>query len=344
MPLKCCVPQCNSNYDSTDTKVSVFRFPKDEENCKRWIKAIPRANLKVTNYTVVCKKHWPSFAKFKIVRGKECPIDPPSIFHNIPNSCLAFKSAPPRKTKRALSSIRNQHPDEIDQFLEQDKINLLQLEEKLIGKNVVVFKVGQTTMIQSKNYMQRVSQFLVKLSDNYSFETYHFGAVCSISSLAANRIVECKTWSCLDEIITYLSNKSLDHKKEILAENLQSMGTKRVGQKLFSPKTILQAFEYFSTSRALYSKLVKDYALPSIRTLIRITSKVDKFEDVKFLKSVLNELPPEKRHCITLIDEVYVKPSLAYHGGTIFGKAVDQPEKLAKTVCCLMLKCLYGGP
>ena len=44
----------------------------------------------------------------------------------------------------------------------------------------------------------------------------------------------------------------MDHKKEILAENLKSMGTKQVGQKLFSPQTILQAFEYFSTSRALY--------------------------------------------------------------------------------------------
>ena len=44
------------------------------------------------------------------------------------------------------------------------------------------------------------------------------------------------------------------------------------------------------------------------------------------------------------IDEVYIKSSLTYHDGKIFGRAVDNQEKLAKTICCLMVKCLFGGP
>ena len=128
MPLKCCVPKCNGNYDSTAAKVSVYCFPKDEENCKKWISAIPRVGLEVTKYTVVCEKHWPKSAKFKIVRGKECPIDPPSVFQNVPKSCIPAKSAPPRSTTRALSSLRSQQPDEIDEFLKQDAINFLEIE------------------------------------------------------------------------------------------------------------------------------------------------------------------------------------------------------------------------
>ena len=35
---------------------------------------------------------------------------------------------------------------------------------------------------------------------------------------------------------------------------------------------------------------------------------------------------------------------LTYHGGSLFGKAVDHPEKLSKTMLTIMVKCLFGGP
>ena len=47
---------------------------------------------------------------------------------------------------------------------------------------------------------------------------------------------------------------------------------------------------------------------------------------------------------ILLIDEVYVKPSLLYHGGTVFGKAVNKPSALANTVLGFFLVGLFGGP
>ena len=28
----------------------------------------------------------------------------------------------------------------------------------------------------------------------------------------------------------------------------------------------------------------------------------------------------------------------------MFGKSIDNPERLARTVLCYMMKCLYGGP
>lgn len=44
MLYKCCVPQCRGNYDST-RKVRVFRFPHDEELCRKWVRAVPRENF-----------------------------------------------------------------------------------------------------------------------------------------------------------------------------------------------------------------------------------------------------------------------------------------------------------
>jgi hypothetical protein len=47
MPNKCSVVGCNGNYAS-GPKVSVFKFPKEEELLKKWINAIPRENFTVT--------------------------------------------------------------------------------------------------------------------------------------------------------------------------------------------------------------------------------------------------------------------------------------------------------
>ena len=46
-----------------------------------------------------------------------------------------------------------------------------------------------------------------------------------------------------------------------------------------------------------------------------------------------------QRKCIVLLDEVYIKSAITYHGGSLFGKSLDNPERLARTVLCNMIKC-----
>ena len=53
---------------------------------------------------------------------------------------------------------------------------------------------------------------------------------------------------------------------------------------------------------------------------------------------------PMKRTCILLINEVYVKASLLYQRGTLFGHAVNHSEKLATMILSFKIKCLFGGP
>ena len=117
-----------------------------------------------------------------------------------------------------------------------------------------------------------------------------------------------------------------------------------VGQKVYHPEIMVRAFEYFATSRALYNRLKDDYKIPEPRTLTRITSKVSKVTDKNFVKQVFHALNEEKRHCILLFDEVYVKKMMSYHGGTVFGKAANNPNLLANAVLGLLFDCLLGGP
>ena len=42
--------------------------------------------------------------------------------------------------------------------------------------------------------------------------------------------------------------------------------------------------------------------------------------------------------------EFYIKPALTYHGGKLFSRAIDHPEKLAKTMLTVMIEWLYRGP
>ena len=45
-----------------------------------------------------------------------------------------------------------------------------------------------------------------------------------------------------------------------------------------------------------------------------------------------------------MLDEVYVKSTLQYHGGTVFGKTVNKPELLASTILSSMIVCLFRCP
>ena len=74
----------------------------------------------------------------------------------------------------------------------------------------------------------------------------------------------------------------------------------------------------------LIKDLAVDYQLPSVRTLTRIILKVASQNDIQFLQNVLLNIESYQRRCIVLLDEIYIKSAVTYHGGTLF-------------------KCLYWG-
>ena len=178
------------------------------------------------------------------------------------------------------------------------------------------------------------------IRQDFSYESYHCGVKCNIPTLSANRIYNLNRWSIIKECIRFLQAEELSHKKLILSEQTTAMGSKKVGEKKYEPATLVRAFEYYALSRSAYNRIRNDFELPSIRTLTKLTSSIRNLDDNDYLSNFFAGLPENRKTCILLIDEVYVKPSMQYHGGTIFGK----PALLANSVLSFMIVCLFGGP
>ena len=368
MPYTCCLPTCKSNYLTSikrEGTVSVYRFPEDKVERDRWLSVVTRPDLRAIfeKYETedkktrkkpaifVCRKHWPQETAFFNCRGKERPIDPPSVFtpdgdSDSDSSCTQQAETVVRITKRALPSIRSVQPDELVSFLQQDVITFEEIQKKVHPmENLVSYKVNEDTIcVQCLEFIHGIPKYLLFLNRDLSFKTFHLGSSCTISTLSKNKIDKCKHWSTFEEIIRFLSKLPVDNKKNVILQQHDVMGAKPVGVSLYPTDVITRAFEYFATSRVLYNKLAKDFQLPSARTLTRLTSKVSKEDEVSLLTKVFSKLKEQQRACVLMLDEVYVKKSLLYHGGSFFGKAENNPEELANTVLTLMLKCAYGGP
>ena len=105
----------------------------------------------------------------------------------------------------------------------------------------------------------------------------------------------------------------------------------------------MRAFQYFSLSRACYNRLRQDLELPSDKTLTRLVSITKNTDNKRFFQSVFSSLNEKQKSSVLLVDEVYLKPSLQFHGGNLFGHAVNKPSLLANTILPLMTVSLFGG-
>ena len=102
MVNRCGVLRCNGNYNS-ENKVRVFKLPKSEADQQCWIDALLHENFVIkpkTKTFYICKRHWPPGTQFVTTPGGFTrPIDPPSIFTNVPSSCLPTPKPPPSRPK-----------------------------------------------------------------------------------------------------------------------------------------------------------------------------------------------------------------------------------------------------
>lgn len=153
MVNKCCVPGCDSNYKrkhGSPKKTSCFEFPKDEIQREKWIRKIPREDLKVTKYTVVCEKHFleEDIIRFDTLPGKDGHPDIhvprtrvklrvgacPSIFPNLPSYLTSIP--PPQRTSPETKrrKICDREEEKFNDFLEMDKIDsFLDFKDNFLG-------------------------------------------------------------------------------------------------------------------------------------------------------------------------------------------------------------------
>ena len=363
MGKSCCVYGCNTwtkkekRERHPNITINVFRFPDEEDESNeyhRWVSVIGKinANFKVGRETVICSKHWPiAFEQYKSRYGKWRPVHPPSVFDGIPSSIVPPPPPPSRPTSRTSCHQRNTLPDELELFTRLDEFNFHSLKDVLLKNersfsvNVICFSIQDSLMVQSTHYENGVPLFLLKIYEDLRFETFQLGIKCYVNTLTRNRVIKMDKWSKFEEALNFLSSREADNNKMIvLQEQFAAMAPQKIGHPIYSHKFIVRAFEYFATSRSLYNRLRVDYKLPSVQTLTRITSKVSKVDEGFFLKKVFSSVEEEQKLCFLLHDEVYVKKTLLYHGGTLFGRSVNDPASLATTVLGIMIVCLYGGP
>ena len=118
-------------------------------------------------------------------------------------------SAVQRNTKENSSTVRNQIADELNVFLELDKINYTNLKESLLNNKkdficlVVAFLDENILTVQSSKFVGSIPLFMLRIYNNLCFETFRHGVMCYISSLAKNHINTVDTWSKVEEIIRY---------------------------------------------------------------------------------------------------------------------------------------------
>ena len=348
MPRECCVTNC------TETK-GTYRFPNepgDEERKKKWRAAIPRDNIPDHKDTVICHHHWPKDTKMVKVRGKWKPVDPPSIFDCVHKSLIPTPPPPSRTTKRTSTDVRSLQPDEMSKWKEIDRIGDFismksQFKFKEFNCPLLIFThLTNEIIVQSVDFVEGtgVPKFLIKIQEDHSFETYHYGVRCFVPSLVKNRVTKLKHWSEIEEIIRHLRLTEPTPKENVMKDQLMAMGVTLVGEKKYTVETTVRAFEYFALSRSTYSRLREDFELPCIATLTSLTSKIKSADDPSFISNIFSKLPEKQKTCFIIIDEVYVKSMLQYHGGILFGKAVNKPEKVANTILSFMICCLQGGP
>ena len=368
----CRVPGCQSNFPDSRAKnqvlklkndiknagrknINTFGFPsalKEPDEREKWIQAIPRLNkLLVDNMKKpsVCEKHWP--ANFEVIRsrnGKVRPKYPPSIFKGFQPSEIPTPPPPPRTTNKSSFEVRTRVEDELPAFLDADKVTFETLQSKVTSHKfcapVLSFETENVVWIQAAEFTSGIPCFAIKIFRDLTFEAFHSGARVHITSLSKNRISRLDKWSRVEEAVRFLKNSEMTQHQKVIKQQIETMNVKKVGEKTYSPEVIVRAYEYYATSRTTYNRLRNDLKLPSVRVLQNITSKVNNLSDKKFIDEIFSNVSDKQKECVVMVDEVYVKKYQSYHGGKLFGRAMNSRKKLANAVLGIMIKCLHGGP
>ena len=147
----------------------------------------------------------------------------------------------------------------MDHFEQLDRFDYSQLVDELVVNESRKLPIETTAFVNdgcifilSVSYFHGIPTFLLVISGALKFETFHLGVKIHIPSLTKNRITRIKRWSVLEEAIRYLNSKETTSKIEVLKEQVAALSVVPVGHILYNPDIMVRAFEYFSTSRALY--------------------------------------------------------------------------------------------
>ena len=127
MVRKCSVYGCKTNYVSkqggeSSKPTTIYGFPTNPEQRAQWVASLPNqmAVADVTKNMGVCAKHFPADVPLTLRGRHMVPASPPSIFFNVPSSCIPTQHPQPRSTVKSSSASRARDVDEMSVFREMD--------------------------------------------------------------------------------------------------------------------------------------------------------------------------------------------------------------------------------
>ena len=98
----------------------------------------------------------------------------------MPSSQIPTPLAVQRNIKNTSSTVRNQITDELNAFLELDKMNYRNLKENLLNNKkdflcpVVAFLDDNILTVQSSKFIDGIPLFMLIIHHNLCFETFYY--------------------------------------------------------------------------------------------------------------------------------------------------------------------------
>lgn len=362
MPNKCGIVNCRGNYDDL-TKSRVFKLPKDDPERQKWLAVIPpREDLDVSQAKsfFVCEKHWPENPPLKkLPGGTTRPAVAPSIF-DVPASCLPTARPPPRPAK--------QEDRQLEMFMARDRIKSFSdfVPDKRIQKdydNVVISRSSDRCvfLFMSSDFDECKMTVIVEnkstLCSSLVCCAYKGGVRVPLgkilnpnNGLNSNSQFDAVVHACLNykvppeevlrKVVTELQAQEIVDKKKAKKLDFITNSLKLLADKKFTVKDYCFAVESFP--HCSYEALRDYLVLPSRRKLQAVVSAVN-VRDI-LSKTFVKVSKPQQKNVVLLVDEVKIRPTVAFSGGVLSGMAKNDPNAKATSMLCVMTKCLHRGP
>ena len=364
MPNKCSVVHCKGNYN-VENKCRVFRIPKDICEQQKWMDVLPPRKNFVVNPAnfFICEQHWePNPPMTKLPGGSTRPSIPPKIF-DVPNSCLPSAKSTPRNAK-----VEDR---QLNYFLEKDNISSFDTfkpDRELLKKykNLILSRSKDRFVclfMTSEDYSECNLSLVVNnkatlccpltlnafkngnpvplgkiLHPNNGLKSYSQFHEAVRSALSYDIPFETK----IRNVVTFLqahTSECIDMKKEkklsFLTRQLQLLTEKQ-----FSMNDYCVALE--SYPKCSYEQLREFLVLPSKRKLQYITASIDRDHVLRETFSRIHT--HQQKNVLLMVDEVQIRPTVAFSGGVLSGMAKNKPDCRATSMLCIMMKSLYRGP
>lgn len=137
-----------------------------------------------------------------------------------------------------------------------------------------------------------------------------------------------------------------DGRLQFLVSQIQ-LAMENSSSRRYDMATIRKCALVYLISSSAYSQLKEVLFLPNEKTLRSRLAGLGNVgtenDSEEVLQSIIQELHEGQRLFALLFDEMYVKPSVRYRCKHVIGYAVDNPDKLARTILAIMAKPLMGG-